>query len=735
MGPRPAHLKLGSDDLSQPPPLPPKAPFYMDLPSPRTGEVPPALSPLDAFAMHSRLLAKKFEEPQDGRRISRLPHTAVAKELGSRPGYFRNVSSSSEGGMSDVPEVKEENSPTNTTHNQNRTMISNIEEKERPMSHYPLFGNIGKRDSELTTSTPFYDAQEEQPKQDYFGVSAPRAASPEPVDPKLINVQAASPLNVPSLTNSVDSIVSTQPRTLTNGSTRSQRALAPRKSPLYPKSPRSFQSIRSVPPDSGDEDGSINGSAAISSSRKFSGSSGVSRPQSPFSPFYPSMQRSPSMTSEFSMNGSQRRTNFSRPLSSSSNRPPQDARPSFDSRSSFETRPSTELPHRHPSAASVSTHPSSGMPSRQASSDDTPTLFTTPGPVQETNGDYFDGRPTTSYTYRRFDLPRGRTVERNSRGTRDSWIQRQFTWDDERTQEAQRQEQPPASKQPAPPASIERSISEEAVPQPPPPRVASPATSERIPRERQERLGRTRALSNANRSRSAEPRSVETATVEKAAAIHKSTPSVKTYGTESSDRTIRATSSHKKSSSAELTAEEHLEIGIQTHSSGELNKSTYHLRIAAREGSPTGMLLYALACRHGWGMRPNQEEGVRWLKKAIDTSGLEVADVEQTLSAATKTSKSDPFTEAQERKKRKAQFALAIYELGISYMNGWGCPKDKPLAVRCYEVAGSWGDCDALAEAGYCYTQGSGCKKDLKKAAALYRQAAEGGMSMAGNSW
>ncbi|KAI7186320.1 hypothetical protein KC324_g7173, partial [Hortaea werneckii] len=92
-------------------------------------------------------------------------------------------------------------------------------------------------------------------------------------------------------------------------------------------------------------------------------------------------------------------------------------------------------------------------------------------------------------------------------------------------------------------------------------------------------------------------------------------------------------------------------------------------------------------------------------------------------------------TEAQERKNRRAQFALAIYELGISYMNGWGCSKDKTLALRCYEVAASWGDCDALAEAGFCYTQGMGCKKDLKKAAALYRKAAEGGMSMAGNSW
>ena len=110
------------------------------------------------------------------------------------------------------------------------------------------------------------------------------------------------------------------------------------------------------------------------------------------------------------------------------------------------------------------------------------------------------------------------------------------------------------------------------------------------------------------------------------------------------------------------------------------------------------------------------------MKKAVDSSGMEMMVNNDALAATVD-------------KNRKAEFALAIYELGISYMNGWGIPKDKSLAVRCFEIAGSWGDCDALAEAGFCYTQGVGCKKELKKAAGFYRKAAEGGMSMAGNSW
>jgi TPR repeat protein len=312
------------------------------------------------------------------------------------------------------------------------------------------------------------------------------------------------------------------------------------------------------------------------------------------------------------------------------------------------------------------------------------------------------------------ELPRGREMQRSSAESRTSWINNQFKWDTPEDGRSRDQ-------------STVKMV----------PKEASPTPSERLQKmaemqiEATERLGRDAGFASMSRSRSADPRAGTRATTK-----HAPTPSVQTDITDSTDRTIRQTPLHQRAASAELTAEEHLEIGIQAHSSGALTKSTYHLRLAAREGLPTAMLLYALACRHGWGMRPNQEDGVAWLRKAIESSGLEVVDVEQTITnAARKDGKTDPIAEAAERRKRKAQFGLAVYELGISYMNGWGCTKDKPLALQCYEVAGGWGDCDALAEAGYCYTQGIGCKKDMKKAATLYRKAADLGMSMAGNSW
>lgn len=127
-------------------------------------------------------------------------------------------------------------------------------------------------------------------------------------------------------------------------------------------------------------------------------------------------------------------------------------------------------------------------------------------------------------------------------------------------------------------------------------------------------------------------------------------------------------------------------------------------------------------------MRPNQREGVAWLRRAADFASLEVADDEGHV-------KEGKTVDILEQRTRKAQFALSIYELGVSHMNGWGIDQDKVLALRCFEIAGSWGDADALAEAGFCYAQGIGCKKDLKKSAKFYRQAEAKGISMIGNSW
>ena len=192
----------------------------------------------------------------------------------------------------------------------------------------------------------------------------------------------------------------------------------------------------------------------------------------------------------------------------------------------------------------------------------------------------------------------------------------------------------------------------------------------------------------------------------------------------SSNSTIRA----KPSGSGDITAQEHCDRGIELHEAGEFMKSTYHIRLAARAGLPEAMFWYGLACRHGWGMRENKAEALQWLRRAVDSGQLEVADDEDQTKAG-------QSMDINKRKRHRAQYAVAIYELGKCYMNGWGTSPDKSLALRCYEIAGNWGDADALSETGYCYAEGVGCKKDMKKAARFYRAAEAKGVSMIGNSW
>ncbi|KAF3902178.1 hypothetical protein ABW21_db0206801 [Orbilia brochopaga] len=197
----------------------------------------------------------------------------------------------------------------------------------------------------------------------------------------------------------------------------------------------------------------------------------------------------------------------------------------------------------------------------------------------------------------------------------------------------------------------------------------------------------------------------------------------RSQSSQSSDSALRA----RTSGVSKLSPEEHLNIGIPLHEKGSYAESTYHFRLSAMGGNTTGMLMYALALRHGWGMRANQSEAFTWLRKAAGLAQEEMASSEKDPSK--------PKPTWWESKSMRSKFALMTYELGMSYTNGWGCTEDKTLGLRYFEIAASWGDVDALSEAGYAYANGQGCKKDLRKSAKYYRQAADNGVSMIGNSW
>ncbi|KAF2875044.1 hypothetical protein BDV95DRAFT_603814 [Massariosphaeria phaeospora] len=654
-----------------------------DLPSPRAGEVPPALSPLDALALQGRLLAKRFEqENAAGRRMSRLAPLTIQNEFGNRSGYFSSLSNSTV----NSPNENEDLGPISPRQHQQPSPREHITERHK--SFYPQFGGESSQHEQplpyRNNLSPVGEARSFSEPQDYFDV--PRTQSPEPEEPR-IGLQEATPVS-PSMPPSASRPFAKALDSLSI--TPQQTGLLPPRSPNSLRSPKASPSIRSVPADSSDEvdDMSLGGSYDSSRARNLSPSSSLSRAQSPITPFAnPYMPRSPSVSSNYSASGGQLPRpsfNFSRPRSSAS-RPSLDVRaygdgpsrqasnesaymrPSLD-RPSMDSRPSMDRPHMDRPSMDTSSIDRSidSLPRRQDYTSNPTNNYandTVHTPVSMTSEDFrrsaeFASNPASTYTYSKFPLPRGRKLDRKSIGI-EEFLNSQITWD-EPGKKSQRRPPSPES----PPRSFDQS-----------------------------RKTPTRSISTER-------------------------PSLT-----SSNSTIRA-----RTAGGDITAQEHCDIGLELHEASELLKSTYHLRLAARAGLPEAMFWYGLACRHGWGMRENKAEALSWLRRAVDSGQLEVADYEDQ-------SRHGQPTDQMKRKQHRAQYAVAIYELGKCYMNGWGATQDKSLALRCYEIAGNWGDADALVEAGYSYAEGVGCRKNMKKAAKFYRAAEAKGVSMVGNSW
>lgn len=878
--PRPDYIDLG-DSRSLNPGHRFDRPSPGEAPSPQSGTIPPALSPLDAFALQGRILASKFEQ-ENGRRVSRLPPLTIANELSRpRPGYSPSPQSPVSGRDDPRTPKADIREPSGFSPEVART-------NERHKSYYPSiqsfddnFSNYGHDAASADKSMLEPVSEERSPdRTEQHGFR--RAESPESMkdyirEDRSYAQQGPHSTAGPSKQSSAsDSLVSASslapPHSFSTGSQRSPTGPSPKSRVRIDSRDDSDRlSFHSDPFDLTIYD------------RKPSTSNVRDRPGSPFSPVT-LFRRSPSLSSELSVPDAviqpRRSVNFSRPRS-----PAGLQRPSFDSRPSFENstrvlhaddspeptpsldnyvrmrqdedsrEPAPSLEHNartltiespelRPSMDVLSISESVDSPSLEPIHIPDDDLSNLPGGIEETRAPG-DSNPAPSYIYTKYSLPRGRKVMSRTSIAAQDWLSHKFEWDQPKVESnavsvKQEARQGPQLENNA--VSMDRDVRQRSRkesdcrpaarqhrqgPQTENSSVTVPrqanqeqqAGNNAVPVARQPRHGprflehldddtQARRLPQHQRDLSASaviavvpPTPLQTepprprsrsydasmqsskkpatpkpskSSQRNAAAMpmpapdkpkpvfseaptlhhaHKKSRSRE----ETRGRNDSTTSSHSKDSSTadQLTPEQHLAKGIACHEAGALQKSTYHLRIAARGGSPTAMLLYALACRHGWGMRPNQAEGVMWLRKAVDLSKLEVAGDELLLAPAsmsttntnpntTTTTSSQPAdgaaqtkhnADALARKTHKAQLALSIYELGVSYMNGWGIATDKTLALRCFDIAGGWGDADALAEAGFCYAKSVGCKKDLYKAAGLYREAEGRGISMAGNSW
>jgi TPR repeat protein len=650
--------------------------------------VPPALSPLDAFAMQGRLLQKRFEQQTAGNRLSRLPPTTIASEFGKpRPDFFRSVTSNSSnslGTQSAPGGSMDEEGPFGN--------LLEVRSGSRPKSHYPQMMNSDHANSKLPRTNP-YEAQllefvreaAQQKVQDTTNWTMQRSVSPEDID--------ATPLAEP-----VSNGWSPSPQSISSRSP-DLSASAPAHFPtshslLVPSLTSSAQSpastVRQQTPN-------LNELSHLSIASTSSSMSNEKRspPPNQLDFIFP---RSPSLKSIHSVASIPPRPsfNFSRPISTLS-------RPSID----FSRRP-METPYRQVSNPRGGQHPLDVV-YRQDSieaplppfSNDTPQTPTSLASEElNTQSESKTDSTAASFVYKKYTLappkeePR-RVSARVSVGL-EEFISSQFNWDGPSTE-----------------STLDLQLSAPFIlPQAPP----SPVQTTSSPPGGWRRNKPSELLLD---SASGSPRTSHDRTRRR---LQKLRPG--TSGTDGSS--YRAAPPPGSPLTMDKVAQEHLDTGVEMYQTGNMEQAAYHWRLAATAGQGTAMLLYSLACRHGWGAKSNLEESQLWLQSAVTHPTMQPNEVEDIQTRR-------PSTAG--RKDLKAQFAINVYELGMTYSNGWGVTKDPSLALRCFEIAGSWGDGDAHAEAARCYLEGIGCKKDVQKAAKLYRIAESKGVAVPGNSW
>lgn len=699
------------------------------LPSPRLeyfdGEVPPALSPLDAFAARGRLLARELDESKrKDSRLTRLPPNVIRSLSQPRTGFYRSPSP----GDAQFAPPKSPSQPTSPE----------VENPDfRPQSQHPQLSNNafaskkarnnnGSAESGATTTTTTASAN--------TNTESDLKLTPVPSLPPIHGlgdgdlgiVRTESPVQDPVLSQTARdesrrqasdaASVPTPPKVPSTESASSSYQLNVSRTLAPPGSSMSRPTTTHT--DSSDEDNSSsNGGSTFSCPRKQSSSSAMSLPHSPVSAAAAAAaaaaaqphRRTPSGNSEASLTGHGTlprpppNHNFSRPISRSGPHLPHPAAPASG-------------PYGYPGP-----YPGLGQP-KAVNRTHKPSPILVPSMSDARPASEEPQSAISSHSNSHVRLPRGRQASDNSAAQDDA----------HHTPPNPRQDHFPENSLIANAAALQHERSYKTSPSAPPGRFYAGGSS-KADHEREPSPANDRPFTAASHSSSRDsnrPREAHRQYRPYTVAPKTDDDQLETMPSEPANTLRTQNSAPSLVPSAACTAEEHVTLGIECHEKGSLNESTYHLRIAAKQNDPTGMLLYALACRHGWGVRPNQREGVRWLRKALDCLGLEQL-VGNTANNAV------PTTRAQDMVQRvhRAQLALSVYELGVSHLNGWGIERDKAQALRCFEIAAQWGDADAMTEAGFCYSQGTGCKKDMKKAAKFYRMAEANGMSMVGNSW
>ncbi|CAK9436033.1 uncharacterized protein LODBEIA_P05980 [Lodderomyces beijingensis] len=252
-------------------------------------------------------------------------------------------------------------------------------------------------------------------------------------------------------------------------------------------------------------------------------------------------------------------------------------------------------------------------------------------------------------------------------------------------------------------------------------------------------------------------------------------------------------SHHTHSKSQEIAPESRVVIAMELRAINKHREASYQLQIAANDpyNYPKAMYLYAIALKHGQGVKQNFASSMKWLCKCILISSLSSPSSSPSSSPPNQslitsklnklaspdllkliitnlasTNNTDLYYNGTNveslyllfkgmnktqiskimaaNKNKTDVLALSYFELGSYLCNGWVggtssptlAANDEANGIACLSKAGSMGNVEAMETLGEIYTTKSkNRKKDLAKAAAWLRSCEVFGVKSIGNSW
>lgn len=162
-----------------------------------------------------------------------------------------------------------------------------------------------------------------------------------------------------------------------------------------------------------------------------------------------------------------------------------------------------------------------------------------------------------------------------------------------------------------------------------------------------------------------------------------------------------------------------------------LGESARKLYDACSDGNAEACFLYGMALRHGYGVVPDEEESFHYLFAATGLKS-ELHDVLEIEINPFKLENDQSIPDVP-----PAPSAAAVYECGISYLNGYGMVhEDEFKALKFLEKAASMGHIDAMCLCGDVLSKKSDIRnRDLARAAAWFRISEKRGAHLIGAGW